>query len=151
VPVTAVFATPAPGDAAPRTTVRHLVGRRIVAYHPTFAAIGGGIKAGLFLAQLFYWHDRGSDPDGWIYKTQAEWEEETGLSRWEQERPQRARPGRGQGAAFTRRVLRRAARRCRRRSAPGRLSRAAGRADTHGWGKWTIGLAARWVTCAVST
>jgi hypothetical protein len=75
-------------DAAPRATVRRLVGRRVVAYHPSFAA-------GLFLAQLFYWHDRGSDPDGWIYKTQAEWEEETGLSRWEQETARRRLRERG--------------------------------------------------------
>jgi hypothetical protein len=66
-----------------------------VAYHPSFAAIGGSVNAGLFLAQLFYWHDRGSDPDGWIYKTQAEWEEETGLSRWEQETARRRLRERG--------------------------------------------------------
>lgn len=83
------------GDATPRDTVRHLVGRHIVVYHPTFATIAGGIKAGLFLAQLFYWHDRGRDPDGWIYKTQAEWEEETGLSRWEQQRVRRQLRERG--------------------------------------------------------
>jgi hypothetical protein len=82
-------------NADPRATVRHLVGRRVVAYHPSFAAIGGGVIAGLFLAQLFYWHDRGSDPDGWIYKTQAEWEEETGLSRWEQETARRRLQERG--------------------------------------------------------
>jgi hypothetical protein len=82
-------------DASSRATVRHLVGRRVVAYHPSFAAIGGGVTAGLLLAQLFYWHDRGSDPDGWIYKTQAEWEEETGLSRWEQETARRRLRERG--------------------------------------------------------
>jgi hypothetical protein len=82
-------------NADPRATVRHLIGRRVVAYHPSFAAIGGSVTAGLFLAQLFYWHDRGSDPDGWIYKTQAEWEEETGLSRWEQETARRRLRERG--------------------------------------------------------
>jgi hypothetical protein len=84
-----------PGEASPRATVRRLTGSRVVAYHPSFAAIGGSINAGLFLAQLFYWHDRGSDPDGWIYKTQAEWEEETGLSRWEQETARRRLRERG--------------------------------------------------------
>jgi len=86
---------PAAEDAAPRTRVRRLAGSRVVAYHPSFAAIAGGVTAGLFLAQLFYWHDRGSDPDGWIYKTQAEWEEETGLSRWEQETARRRLRERG--------------------------------------------------------
>jgi hypothetical protein len=86
---------PAAEDAAPRTRVRRLAGSRVVAYHPSFAAIAGGVTAGLFLAQLFYWHDKGSDPDGWIYKTQAEWEEETGLSRWEQETARRRLRERG--------------------------------------------------------
>ena len=83
------------GDSGSRATVRRLVGPYVVAYHPSFAAIGGSVNAGLFLAQLFYWHDRGSDPDGWIYKTQAEWEEETGLSRWEQETARRRLRERG--------------------------------------------------------
>ena len=40
-----------------------------------------GPAAGIFLRQLVYWTGRGHDPEGWIYKTQAEMEEETGLSR----------------------------------------------------------------------
>jgi len=59
--------------------------RRPIAYHVVFAKISGGVTSGVFLSQLFYWADRGKDPNGWIYKTQAEWEEETGLTRWEQE------------------------------------------------------------------
>lgn len=60
--------------------------QRPIAFHRIFADIAGNATGGLFLSQLFYWHDKGSDPDGWIYKTQAEWEAETALSRYEQER-----------------------------------------------------------------
>jgi hypothetical protein len=59
--------------------------RRPIAYHVVFAEVSGGVTSGVFLSQLFYWADRGKDPDGWIYKTQDEWQEETGLSRREQE------------------------------------------------------------------
>lgn len=58
---------------------------RPIAFHRIFVTIGGGACAGLFLSQAFYWTDRTKDPDGWFYKTQAEWEEETGLTRYEQE------------------------------------------------------------------
>jgi hypothetical protein len=40
------------------------------------------VTAALF-RQMTYWTNR-SDDDGWVYKTQEEWEEETGLSRYEQ-------------------------------------------------------------------
>lgn len=56
-----------------------------IAYHRVFAHIGGGATAGLFLSQAFYWTPRTKNPDGWFYKTSAEWEQETGLTRWEQE------------------------------------------------------------------
>ncbi|HZO87316.1 MAG TPA: hypothetical protein VFB38_03185 [Chthonomonadaceae bacterium] len=61
-----------------------------VAFQPVFARIAGGASAGLFLSQLWYWHDKGADPDGWIYKTQSEIEEETCLTRWEQETARKA-------------------------------------------------------------
>ena len=38
----------------------------------------------MFLCQLLYWQDKGSDKDGWIYKTADEWEVETGLAYKEQ-------------------------------------------------------------------
>jgi hypothetical protein len=60
-----------------------------VAYYPALAAIGGGVTAGVFLAQLLYRHDKGADPDGWIYKPRAEWQAETGLTRTEQETARR--------------------------------------------------------------
>ena len=57
--------------------------QRPIAFHRSFVDIGGSITAALFLSQLFYWSDRGEDPDGWIYKTYAEWTDETRMSRKE--------------------------------------------------------------------
>jgi hypothetical protein len=48
-----------------------------------------GPAAGTFLSQLVYWTSKGHDPDGWIYKTQSEMEEENGLSRRYQEKARR--------------------------------------------------------------
>ena len=62
---------------------------RPIAFHAVFARVGGGALAGLFLSQLFYWHDKGSDPDGWIWKPQKDWSAETQLSRPELERVRR--------------------------------------------------------------
>jgi hypothetical protein len=45
-----------------------------------------GPAAGLFLHQLVYWVGKEHDEEGWIYKTQLEIEEETGLSRRHQEK-----------------------------------------------------------------
>ena len=56
-----------------------------VAYYAAFAQALGGVEAGVFASQFFYWHGKGHDPDGWVYKTQAEIEEETGLTRRNQE------------------------------------------------------------------
>lgn len=58
---------------------------RPVAYYPKLTAITGGATQTLFLCQFLYWTGKQRDPSGWIYKTQAEIEEETGLSRTEQE------------------------------------------------------------------
>ena len=58
---------------------------RPIAYHVALARISGGVTAGIFLSQLLYWTGKGKDPEGWIYKTQPEWTEETGLTRREQE------------------------------------------------------------------
>jgi hypothetical protein len=45
-----------------------------------------GPAAGIFVRQLVYWTGRQYYPEGWIYKTQSEMEQETGLSRWHQEK-----------------------------------------------------------------
>ncbi|HBR7502591.1 hypothetical protein [Klebsiella pneumoniae] len=57
---------------------------RPIAFQRSFIRLNIGVTAALFLSQMTYWTNR-SDDDGWVYKTQEEWEEETGLSRYEQE------------------------------------------------------------------
>lgn len=59
--------------------------KRPIAYHPIIAKAFDSVKLGIFWSQLYYWHDKGSDQDGWIYKTRTEIYDETGLSRKEQE------------------------------------------------------------------
>ena len=44
-----------------------------------------GVKGALMLSQAVYWSKRTKDPDGWFWKTQDQWEEETGLTSKEQE------------------------------------------------------------------
>ena len=56
-----------------------------VAYYSVFARILGGIEAGVFASQFFYWYGKGHNPEGWIYKTQDEIFQETGLTRRNQE------------------------------------------------------------------
>lgn len=68
-----------------REVILALLGDKPVAFHPMLAHVLGGVKMALFVSQLLYWHDKGQSPEGWIWKTQAEFEEETGLSRREQE------------------------------------------------------------------
>lgn len=58
---------------------------RPIAYHRPFAAISGSVCGGVFLSQAFYWSQRTSDPDGWFWKTQEQWFDETFMTRYEQE------------------------------------------------------------------
>ena len=57
---------------------------RPIAFHRCLVPIAG-ITGALMLGQAIYWAKRTSDSDGWFYKTIGEWEEETGLTRREQE------------------------------------------------------------------
>jgi hypothetical protein len=61
-----------------------ILGDRPIAYHPIIARAVGSVNAGVFLSQLLYWQGKGRFGD-WTYKTQKEFEIETGLSRTEQE------------------------------------------------------------------
>jgi len=45
---------------------------------------GLGPAAGIFARQLLFWEGKGHDAKGWIYKTEEEMEQETGLTRWAQ-------------------------------------------------------------------
>ena len=58
---------------------------RPAAYYPSLVRACGGVQAGLLLCQLAYWHGKQRDPDGWIRKSAAELEEETGLTTREQQ------------------------------------------------------------------
>lgn len=60
-----------------------------IAFNRDFVGLGVGITGALFLSQSMYWHKRSTKKDNWFYKTQIEWEDETGLSRREQESARR--------------------------------------------------------------
>ena len=62
--------------------------KRPIAYNPIVAKAFGSVKLGILWSQIYYWTDKTKDPDGWIYKTQNEVFDETGLSRREQETAQ---------------------------------------------------------------
>lgn len=62
---------------------------RPIAYYPALTEITGGVKETILLCQLIYWTGKQHDSEGWIYKTQKEILEETGLSRKEQETARR--------------------------------------------------------------
>lgn len=59
--------------------------KRPIAYQPALAKAFGSVNLGILWSQLFYWNDRTTNPEGWIYKTSKDLYEETGLSRKEQE------------------------------------------------------------------
>lgn len=56
---------------------------RTLAYYPELSKFFGSVNASIFFAQLHYWQQRSSDELG-VYKTSAEWHDETGLSYREQ-------------------------------------------------------------------
>jgi hypothetical protein len=62
---------------------------RPIAFHRVFVELAGSVTAGLLLSQGYYWTriKRQTEPesDGWFYKTQDEWADETGMGRSEQE------------------------------------------------------------------
>jgi hypothetical protein len=70
-----------------RSMIEKILSNKPIAFRPDFGHIFGGAVPGLFLSQIFYWHDKGNSE--WIYKTQKEMEAETCLSRREQERARR--------------------------------------------------------------
>jgi hypothetical protein len=58
---------------------------RPIAYHRVFVDLTGSVKAAIMLSQAVYWQSRARQTDGWWYKNADEWQEETGLTRHEQE------------------------------------------------------------------
>ena len=61
---------------------------RPIAYQPIFVHLGAGVTGAIFLSQAIYWSKR-TNSSAWFYKTQQEWEQETGLTRREQESARR--------------------------------------------------------------
>lgn len=59
--------------------------QRPIAYQPILAKAFDSVKLALLWGQIYYWSDKGHNPEGWIYKTREELFDELGLSRREQE------------------------------------------------------------------
>jgi hypothetical protein len=66
-----------------------------VAYYPKLVEVTGGVLPNLFLCQMYYWLGKQKNPEGWIYKTQAEIEKGTGLTRKQQETARKFLKARG--------------------------------------------------------
>lgn len=54
---------------------------RPVVFHAELARALDSIPAALMLSQLLYWTGKEADGDGWIYKTESEWDDELALGR----------------------------------------------------------------------
>ena len=65
-------------------SVDEIINGNVIAYRSGLAPVFG-VNAALLLSQLLYWHGKGSRNDGWFYKTQLEMQDETGLTRTQQE------------------------------------------------------------------
>jgi hypothetical protein len=72
-----------------RQRVKEMLPNRTVGYSPDLARAVGGATIGLFLSQLLYLSDKGRNPDGWVYKSEAEMGRETGLTKREQQTARR--------------------------------------------------------------
>lgn len=59
--------------------------KQAIAYQPGLSLAFKSLPVGILLSQLLYWHDLGSKPDGWVYKTMTDLKKETGLTRAQQE------------------------------------------------------------------
>jgi hypothetical protein len=71
-------------SVAARDRIIAILSDRGILYHVEFARLFD-VQTGIFLSQLLYWHGRGRKGD-WTYKTADEFENETGLTRKQQER-----------------------------------------------------------------
>ena len=62
-----------------------------ITFHRCLVPVSGGVNAALLLSHAI-WTTQALDgeADGWFLKSQEQWSEETGLSRWEQETARRA-------------------------------------------------------------
>ena len=62
-----------------------------VSFHRCLVPVTGGVASALMLSQAI-WTTQALEPSagGWFIRSQEQWTEETGLSRWEQETARRA-------------------------------------------------------------
>jgi hypothetical protein len=72
-----------------RQRVKEMLPNRVVGYSPDLARAVGGATIGLFLSQLLFLSDKGHNPEGWVYKSEAEMGKETGLTKREQQTARR--------------------------------------------------------------
>jgi hypothetical protein len=72
-----------------RQQIKDMLPNRVVGYSPDLARIVGGATTGLFLSQLLFLSDKGANPAGWVYKSEAEMGQETGLTKREQQTARR--------------------------------------------------------------
>jgi hypothetical protein len=72
-----------------RQQVKDMLPNRVVGYSPDLARAVGGATIGLFLNQLLFLSDKGANPEGWVYKSEAEMGKETGLTKREQQTARR--------------------------------------------------------------
>lgn len=56
---------------------------RSITFHRCFVRVTKSVTGALLLSQALFWQARAKQSDGWWFKTQADWKEETGLSRQE--------------------------------------------------------------------
>ena len=72
-----------------RQKIKDMLPHRVVGYSPDLARIVGGATTGLFLSQILFLSDKGANPEGWVYKSEAEMGKETGLTKREQQTARR--------------------------------------------------------------
>jgi hypothetical protein len=72
-----------------RQQIKDMLPNRVVGYSPDLARAVGGATIGLFLSQLLFLSDKGANPEGWVYKSEAEMGKETGLTKREQQTARR--------------------------------------------------------------
>jgi hypothetical protein len=72
-----------------RQKIKDMLPNRVVGYSPDLARMVGGATTGLFLSQLLFLSDKGANPEGWVYKSETEMGQETGLTKREQQTARR--------------------------------------------------------------
>lgn len=58
---------------------------RPIAFYPVLARLFGDVNQAILWQQIYYWSKRCNDKDGWVYKSKEELEEETTLTRKQQD------------------------------------------------------------------